>query len=197
MVNNPQRDEKALDYDNLFELFSSLKSIQTPAELHGQLTGYLCSGKRFQPDTWLQVAQKMMDIDALTDEAKVTLINLYDHVITKLEDQSFGFQPLLPDEAESLTAQARAIGSWSQSFLAGFGLGGAIQSSLSEEIIGILRDFAQIAQLETELEDSDSNESDLTEIIEYVRMAALLVYTEFNKTSDQKQTQSNPPKKKH
>jgi uncharacterized protein YgfB (UPF0149 family) len=42
----------------------------------------------------------------------------------------------------------------------------------------VLTDLAKISALDLEVPDSDENEGDLLEIIEYVRMSAMMIYLE-------------------
>ena len=64
-------------------------------------------------------------------------------------------------------------------FLSGFGVTGCYQDSeLSEEVREVLTDLAKISALDLEVPDSDENEGDLLEIIEYVRMSAMMIYLE-------------------
>lgn len=67
------------------------------------------------------------------------------------------------------------MGQWCEGFLGGFGL---VERSgeLSEEADSALRDFAAIAQVQTDLEESEANEVDYMEVMEYVRMAVLMLF---------------------
>jgi hypothetical protein len=57
------------------------------------------------------------------------------------------------------------------------------QADLEKEVAEVMGDFAQISKLTDEVPEAEENESDLMEISEYVRMSALLVYTECTKRS--------------
>ena len=68
--------------------------------------------------------------------------------------------------------------------MSGFGVTGRYQESeLSEEIREVLTDLAKISALDVEVPNSNENEGDLLEIIEYVRMSAIMLYLESTKKS--------------
>jgi uncharacterized protein len=48
----------------------------------------------------------------------------------------------------------------------------------------VLRDLAAIAQVQDALEESEDGESDYMEVMEYLRVAPLLLFTETKKTAE-------------
>ena len=159
------------------------------AEIHGLLCGYLSAGARFSHDAWLKLAAELTDITEFRHESsKLALTDLYDGVVAQLEKTDFSFQLMLPDDDLSLAERAEALGSWCQGYLTGFGLqGGHTNESLTDELKEALGDMEQIAQIEIAPEDDEDNESDLTELQEYVRMASMMIYGEFNPLQDDEQ----------
>lgn len=63
------------------------------------------------------------------------------------------------------------------SFLAGFGLT-ARDSAISAEAMEVLQDLSAIAQVQDALEESEDGEGDYMEVMEYLRVAPLLLFTE-------------------
>lgn len=115
----------------------------------------------------------------MRDDLDAFMIELSEKITEGLSDVDFGFQLLLPDDQVGLNSRRQALSDWCRGFLAGFGLTGRFQDAeLSEEVQELLRDFGQIAQVEEELPEDDDNESDLTEISEYVRMGAIMCFTD-------------------
>lgn len=84
---------------------------------------------------------------------------------------------LLPSDDAPLAERAAALGQWCQGFLGGFGLT-AREGALSGEAVEVLQDLASIAQVQSALEDSDDGESDYMEVMEYLRVAPLLLFAE-------------------
>ena len=70
----------------------------------------------------------------------------------------------------------------------------AASAQLSEEADGVLRDFAAISQVQTDLDESEANEVDFMEVMEYVRMATLMLFRECQ-SADPKQ--DTPPAALH
>lgn len=168
----------AFDYDRVEQMFTQLSAAGFPAELHGHLVGRLAAGARLDHGTWLEVARETIDgRGSLSEADKVFLIQLYDASLAQLAGSGFDLTLLLPDDNTAIDHRTLALGQWCEGFLGGFGLVGR-QGELSEEASSVLADFAAIAQVQTDLEESDANEADYMEVMEYVRMAVLLVFSE-------------------
>lgn len=118
--------------------------------------------------------------DAQTRETADLAASLYDETLHQLQDPELGFQLLLPDDAQPLSARAEALGDWCRGFLAGLGLAGVKQGQrLPEGVDEVLRDFAEISKVNFNLEGSEEDETAYAEVVEYVRIGMLLVCQEF------------------
>jgi len=188
---NPQQPHVKPDFDQLANmLVEEGVFVVSPSELHGLLCGQLAAGARLEPLSMLQSVCELTDINALEQEdSKVALIQLYQVSEAELESAELGFQLLMPDEDDSTLAQlAEALGCWCQGFLAGFGLySKQTDKSINADVSETLRDLAEIAQISPDIDDDEDSASDLMEIQEYVRMAALMVFAEFNSAPENKQ----------
>jgi uncharacterized protein YgfB (UPF0149 family) len=167
----------------------------SPAELHGLLAGQIAAGARFDADTLLRVLSELMDVSALTRETtKLGLIELYQRTLAQYESPDFGFELLLPDDDQMLAQRAEALGSWCSGFLSGFGLHSGRHPKLSAESEEGLRDLAQVAQIAADTDvDSEEDEADLMEVQEYVRMAAMLMFSECNRVPDEELDKGERP----
>ncbi|MBF0676749.1 MULTISPECIES: YecA/YgfB family protein [unclassified Pseudomonas] len=148
----------------------------SPAELHGVLLGRSCAGAGFDPEPWLADAQEVLG-DAPQDTVRQALIGLQEMVKAELGSGDFTVVLLLPGDEAPLEERALALGQWCQGFLSGFGLT-VRDSALSTEATEVLQDLAAIAQVQSALEDSEDGESDYMEVMEYLRVAPLLLYGE-------------------
>ena len=137
----------------------------SPAQLHGLLLGRSCAGAGFEADAWLEDAADLLG-DQLPDNLRQALIGLQEMVRGELTG----------------TDMAAALGEWCQGFLDGFGMIIGDQA-LSAEAIEVLQDLASIAQVQSALEESEDGESDYMEVMEYLRVAHLLLFTECGKTA--------------
>lgn len=183
MSEDQSPEEFIPEYYEISDMLIAEDSLTTnAAEIHGLLCGFLAAGARFEAEAWLKQAAELMDITEYRHESsKLALQDMYDGVLSLLDNADFGFQLLLPDDDLAIAQRAEALGTWCQSFLTGFGLqGGHTNKSLNAELRETLSDLEQIAQIELEPEDNEDSESDLMELQEYVRMAAMMLYGEFN-----------------
>lgn len=184
----------AFDYDRVDQMFTEQSAAGFPAELHGHLVGRLAAGGRLDHGTWLQVASEVIDgRGSLSEADKVLLIQLYDASLAQLAGSGFDLVLLLPDDEAAIDRRTLALGQWCEGFLGGFGLVGR-EGKLSEEADSVLADFAAIAQVQADLEESEANEADFMEVSEYVRMAVLLLFSECQPTD---QAPDQPPASLH
>jgi uncharacterized protein YgfB (UPF0149 family) len=153
----------------------------SPAELHGLLLGRSCAGAGFDADDWIEDAKLLLETEP---EANVrqALIGLQEMVKNELTGDDMTVVLLLPGDDDSLVARTTAMGQWCQGFLNGFARVGG--QSLSEDARDVLQDLAAIAQIQDALDESEDGESDYMEVMEYLRVAPLLLFTEFNKKAE-------------
>jgi uncharacterized protein YgfB (UPF0149 family) len=144
-----------------------------PSELHGSLCGYLCGGGRCDARDWIE--QLALEIDR-PPEAGDALDDLRAATTTQLSTDDFGFELLLPDEDAPLAERGDAMVAWCRGFLGGFGLAAPESAALSATAAEALQDIGNIAASDLSYEDSDADEDALAEIVEFVRVAALLLH---------------------
>ncbi|MFT5720444.1 MAG: hypothetical protein ACI9W6_000739 [Motiliproteus sp.] len=169
-------------FDQLADLFVQQSALHSPSELHGYLCGQLATGVRLAPESWFQAAQQQIGIEDQPDAAlQASLALLYRVTLAQLEQAGFDLQPLLPDEDHALAQRAEALGLWCHGFLCGYALArGTPAEKLSEDARDGLHDLSQIAQIAVNESDGEESEANFMEIYEYVRMVALLVFSESN-----------------
>lgn len=179
-------------FDDFADMFVELGAFGTPSELHGILTGQLAAGVRADAQAWLAMVMAHLDIQVLEDDDdKAELIALYDIALDQLSAADFGFQMLLPEDDTELSSRAESLGAWTSGFLSGFGLGfDSEKQKLSSEISDAMEDMVSIAQVSFDADDAeqdgdgDDPEASYLELVEYVRLAAMMVYAEFNAVSE-------------
>jgi len=174
------------DFDQLANLLIDEGALAySPSELHGVIVGQIAAGQRFDQVSLAAFCIQQLDIDGLAQsDSKKQLNLLYSDVLKQLESSSFELVLLLPDDEHSLAQRAEQLGFWVTGFLAGFGLGvGQGDLKLGTEAQESLGDLVQISQIESD-SDSEEDEGLLMEVEEYVRMAAMLLFTECNTSSD-------------
>lgn len=171
-------NSNAISHAELGTVLHELEFGVAASDLHGSLTGFLCGGGVASPRNWLQ----RLEIDAepgAGDADRMDLLQrLFRECRAQLEDPGFGFEPLLPNEAEPLSERAAALVQWCRGFLGGLGLSGNAQRGLSEDGAEILRDFGTIAASQFEYDDAEEDESALVEVLEFIRVGVLLLHAE-------------------
>lgn len=174
-------------YGSVAEIMESAHTFVTPAELHGLLCGIICSGGQQPIDSedWAAKAMGLGDKDVHFSNKQATVLQqLLDYSYNRLTQMEFDFQLLLPDEEASLSQRSAEIGNWCHGFLTGLELNSDLDVTsdrLSVEGYDSLVKFSEIAEID--YEDLDYNERDetaLVEVIEFVRLAILMLYTELN-----------------
>lgn len=157
-------------------LLSSAGHTVSPAELHGLLLGRSCAGAGFEPGPWLVDAAELLGGEP-QDSVRQALIGLQEMVKGELCSEDITVVLLLPDDEAPLAQRASALGQWCQGFLGGFGLT-ARDGALSAEAMEVLQDLSAIAQVQSALDESEDGESDYMEVMEYLRVAPLLLFSE-------------------
>src|SRR5690554_8039830 len=104
------------------------------------------------------------------------------------------FQPLLPDDDYALDQRLEALVAWVRGFLEGMALAaGASLGQAPDEIRELIEDMVAISQLSEDEESDEESEQQLLEITEYIRLGALAVFTEFNRSEEHtSELQSRP-----
>lgn len=163
-------------YTAFAALLASSGHPVSPAELHGLLLGRSCAGAGFDIEPWLVDAAELLGA-APQDNVRQALIGLQEMVKGELCGDDVTVVLLLPSDESPLRERAVALGQWCQGFLGGFGLT-ARDSALSAEAMEVLQDLAAIAQVQNALEESEDGENDYMEVMEYLRVAPLLLFSE-------------------
>jgi len=175
--------QESVSYEGLSDTFARIGFGASPAEYHGTLCGTLCV--RAPEDINLARLLDAGGDDALVARpdatAQAELRSLCGESLVMLQDEDMGFNPLLPDDDAALGQRVQALALWCEGFL--YGLASRPNLDLkkcSEEVREVLRDFTQFTQASLgENEDLELEEGAYTELVEYVRVGAQLVFMEF------------------
>lgn len=133
----------------------------------------------FDADAWLADAAQLLEIEP-GDSVRNALVGLQEMVKGELTSDDMAIVLLLPTDDAALSDRATALGQWCQGFVTGFGLN-AGGKDLSDEAKEVLQDLVAISQVQEALEESEDGESDYMEVMEYLRVAPLLLFSELAK----------------
>lgn len=172
-----------ISFDAVEQAFDAADAALSVAESHGCLTGALCVYEAYSVDQWLEEVLSDAAPTAAAAQAETvrgSMQVLFADTVRALRSGDMEFAPLLPDDETSLAARTDALAEWSQGFLYGFGIGRAAQTPESLQAVEeVLRDLTEIARASSnELTGSEEEEQAYSELVEYVRAAAQLIYDE-------------------
>ncbi len=161
------------------ELTLALEKTQSnfqAAQVHGLLCGLICGTSGKTDDSW----EKIVLGPKKSKKTLSMLQELYETSYHQINEFSFEFSLLLPTDRANLDTRAEALGLWCQGFVAGLQQTDAlIENREPGEATDALNDIIEIAQVN--YGDVTANEEDETayfELIEYVRLAVLMLYHE-------------------
>jgi uncharacterized protein YgfB (UPF0149 family) len=171
-------------FHRLGDALAKLGSDQSVAEFHGGLVGFLCAKGDVTAEEWLSQVAPGEQGDLLADEARLTLAELHRESMRQLNDPVLEFQPILPDESESIGYRVEALGEWCQGFLMGLTEGGVKETErLPGDAAEIVNDMVNISTVGSyDLSENEEDEEAYTELLEYVRAGVLLVNEELHPT---------------
>ena len=156
------------------------ENIQSHAsEIHGVLTGLICAGFTFEEQSYIVMLNDLFNNgEPFPDSVKTLVTQLYSELWSDMLDNDYTFQLMLPDDDDSIVERGHALGTWVQGFNLGFGLQQKNSPVTSTEVKEVLADFSEIANLSDEMEEDEDTEQAYFEISEYVRISALLCFSE-------------------
>lgn len=173
-----------MTFEQLEDLFYQLKIQASPSGFHGFLCGRLSCGTVQMEDlvnsssAWLGLEEEV------AEGAFGTLEAFYESTLSDLQDISFLFKPLLPDDELPLAERLMSVGDWCTNYLSGLGDGMGAEFEVSEDGKEALQDISAIGQISTDFdsdeESEEDGEKDYLELVEYVRIAVQLIFSDLD-----------------
>jgi uncharacterized protein YgfB (UPF0149 family) len=172
------------EYAELDEALRGCGANWNAATAHGFLCGRLAIRGPDAAPEWLgRVLEGSEAGGAPRDECRERLQSLFHATLTVLAERQSRFMPLLPSDATPASVRAEALANWCEGYLHGLVAskhGEPVKSKLaSEPLADVIRDLLEITRATADGEArDDSDEEAYTELVEYIRVAAQLVYEE-------------------
>lgn len=159
-----------------------------PSQAHGVICGMI-SGSATSTTGW----ETLITGDQETTEENTLLQQIYECSAAQLADLNFSFQLLLPADSQNLPIRAEALSMWCQGFLTGLKI---VNVPLTErkpsELTEAIHDLIEIAKMNyEEVVANEEDETAYVELVEYVRMAAILIYEDLHEVQQQAHSQSD------
>lgn len=164
------------DYAVLAEVLGKAASRVEPAEAHGTLCGLSLAGVTAR-ERWLSDVLGPADSRVGT-EARQYLLELAEQAAAELERGDPEFEPLLPPDEAPLVDRAAALADWCGGFVyaAAIAHGSTDWTGTSTQAREALADLVEITKAGVDAEPSEPDEQAYAELVEYVRVAAQLVF---------------------
>ena len=201
-IQNRLTDVCSIDYEALKSSFDLLKVSTSPVALQGELCGYLCAGRRFDAQQWLDQVVEILHLSEKPDNksAIIQFVALKVNTQSQLEGTDFELDMVLPNDDMPLDTRLNELAQWCMSFLTAFALadGQSLMSKLSKEGQEVFSDLTSISQVSAEVGEamegeSSESESDFFSVQEHVKMGVLMIFTELNpKPTSPQENPSNP-----
>jgi uncharacterized protein YgfB (UPF0149 family) len=152
----------------------------TAAEAHGILCGLICAGASPAPAVWIRELFPGKGRDGSPDpETRRALEAVAERTRDEIQGPGVGFRPLLPQEACTLRERALGLYDWARGFLYGVGVAGLRREALSEQAREAFADLTEITRMDLDaLDEGEENEEALTELQEFIWVAAMLIFEE-------------------
>ncbi len=168
------------DYSTLEVALSRVEAVHQPSEVHGILTGMLIFQSSVPAAAFVRVILGQAEAgDVLHQEAGALLESLHAATLKQLQDPELGFELLLPDDDEPLEDRIEAACAWSAGLIYGLAQQGVNTfGKYSEDTAAFLDDCKDIAKGGFELSGDDGDEDIFEELVDYLRMGALMVQEE-------------------
>jgi uncharacterized protein YgfB (UPF0149 family) len=171
------------DFDRTLRLGSGSLDAAELAECHGLLCGLVCRESSPTAGDYLAQLAAMQLVVEPGRALNEALVEAWESTVAQFDDEDMGFALWLPDDTEPLEERTVALARWCSGFLAGLGSGGQLDA-LSEEAREAIGDLQEIARAEMaagpdEQRQMEEEENAFAEIVEYVRIVALMMHEDF------------------
>ncbi len=181
-----------VDYEYMGQCLTDVGVDAGASGAHGLLCGLICGGEAMPQQRLLA---EWFSSEPMDDPAVVACRDAVDELVravdASIDGIDFGFPLLLPDEDAPLSQRAVAVRDWCEGFLYGVGLVGAAgDTGLPAQAKEALQDLAQISQMDVDgIAGDEVEEEALTEVTEFIWVAAMLVYDELAHERQEKSEQ--------
>ncbi len=176
-------DANNIDYETFTALLNAQNIVVDAAEIQGILCGMLAGGMNLDDQGWVDALQDVVHQgDKFSATAYDAIVAMFNKICQELIEADFALQMCLPEDDSSINVRGAALVTWVQGFLLGFGLHQNDLSKCSAEAKEALEDLTEISRLDEAMDESEETEQAFFEVIEYVRISAMLCFNEMGKS---------------
>ena len=150
------------------------------SECHGVACGLLLRQPGSTVGPYLELLATLEVMPRPQPALQDALAGLLERSTAQLGDRNMGLEIWLPEDESPLQHRTQALGQWCAGFMAALGAGGEQPlNTLSDEGQEALADISEIARADIgapeDAEQSEEDEQAFAEIVEYLRIAVLIL----------------------
>ncbi len=155
--------------------------IATPAELHAHASGMLTVNKETKVTHWIDVILEDYSFEGSDTQKLIPVLNaLFEFAKDKLSADNYTFSPLLPSDNNGLSYRLDALATWCGAFLTGLAFAGLkSDQNMHDDVHEFIMDLEKISKVDTQSDETQGEEADFIELVEYVKAGSILLYQEF------------------
>jgi uncharacterized protein YgfB (UPF0149 family) len=165
-----------IDHRELSRLLDDAGAEADASACHGFLCGQICAVEFPDEELWMEFLDVQRRDDASAERCYAGVRALAAGIERELQQLDFSFRILLPDDDRTLTERVDALAGWCSAFLEGFALSAEVPAgTMTQDCQELLEDLAAIGNA-TAGEPEEGAESDLVEVVEYVRIGVMTLF---------------------
>ena len=166
--------------DSITALLNAAGSDCGPAEFHGLIVAHAALADRNQNKVSQKTVADWLMLGSVNQDLMSKTAALHQAAVESIEEFSdFDLALLLPDDSAPMDERFSELTCWCSGFLHGLGVAQHAGDILEQaDIREMLEDLAAIARSLAPVPESEDNESDFMEILEYIRVVVLSIATE-------------------
>lgn len=167
-------------YEEVAAYLQPVELLLSPSELHGLICGYICGAGQADWQIFSRLLTVELDLEQLPEAIIEPLQQLFNFSEKQLKQASVQIDILLPDDQTPISTQVLAFTQWVAGFLHGIAQTGIDETKWqSVEAKEGLEDLTKICEIDVE-QVSEQDDFDFNEVIEYVKVVVLTLYTELH-----------------
>lgn len=185
------KDEK-LNFICIEKILQEAKLVITPSELHGVVTGLVCSGVHLGTQ-WLSFLYEFTNNgEAWSEKSQAVAKEIMEITYTQLNDAqlSFNLDLILPNAEDGCLAdRVDSLAEWVSSYISSLGVASFDLDKVSEDMRDAFHDLSEIAKIELDEQASVLEQESLFEqILEHVKVSVFIIYSELQQKANNIET---------
>ncbi|WP_116963665.1 UPF0149 family protein [Fastidiosibacter lacustris] len=177
------KNEQLPSYQAVTDALRKIKALSEASEAHALLCALFTVGAEVRIQAWMDslMAEPIESGDIMAQAALKTLSQMYQVTKAQFLSHNIHFDLLLPIDEEVFYKRIDALAMWCQGYLSGLGLIELDYTKGSAEVQEAISDLLDVSRLQydDEVTGQEDEEKAYVELVEYTKVAVLLIHSEF------------------